>query len=300
MPSFTLRERQVFHGARAKVLYDLIAWKFRDDTDLRFMNYGYSAGADSEMQIKDASAEVYCAALYLAVATQAPLRGRRVLDVGAGRGGGAALVQQHLGATETVGCDRARGAVAFCRRVHAGIAGLSFREGDATALPFGGESFDIVLSVESAHCYPDRMAFFSEVFRVLRPGGHFLMADFTPPRIPPEVERARITEDLALTGFASAVTTDITPAILAALDRDHDRRVREIDRRFPLGTRRLARLWAGTRDSWIYRDFLEGRRSYFMFRIEKPPVALPACLRPANLAPDRGSPARTPVAACRT
>ena len=37
-----MRERQIFHGARAKVLYELIGWIGRNDTDLVFMNYGYA------------------------------------------------------------------------------------------------------------------------------------------------------------------------------------------------------------------------------------------------------------------
>lgn len=299
LPSFTLRERQVFHGARARVLYELIAWKFRNDTDLRFMNYGYFAGDESAALAEDEAAERYSAALYEAVATQVPLAGRRVLDVGTGRGGGASFVQRHLGAAETVGCDIAHGAIAFCERVHAGVRGLSFRQGDALALPFAAESYDAVLNVESAHCYTDRAAFFSEVFRVLRPGGQFLMADFTPPRTRPEAAGARIADDLSLAGFAPPDMTDITAAILAGLDRDNGRRLREIDARFPRGTRRLARLWAGTQGSWIYRDFAEGRRAYLMYRIEKPRVALPGFLHVPDRVPGRGALGTVAVAAER-
>jgi SAM-dependent methyltransferase len=280
--SSPLRERQVFHGSRARILYELIGWQFRNATDLRFMNYGLAPAPGREMVCLPSGDEPerYCAELYHAVAGQADLRGARVLDVGCGRGGGAAHVHRHLGPAETTGCDIARGSVAFCRKVHAGVAGLGFHHGSATALPFAAESFDAVLNVESAHCYPDRAAFFAEAFRVLRPGGHLLLADFTPPRQPPEAERARIERDLSLSGFASAGVTDITAGILQGLDLDHDRRMREIRARFPLGTRRFARLWAGTRGSWIYRDFAEGRRAYFMYRTQKPAAAVPDHARP--------------------
>ncbi len=288
--SSRLRERQVFHGSRARILYELIGWQFRNATDLRFMNYGLApaSGPGAVSLPSGEEPERYCAALYHAVAGQADLRGARVLDVGCGRGGGAAFVHRHLGPAETSGCDIARHAVAFCRKVHAGVEGLGFHHGSATALPFAAESFDAVLNVESAHCYVDRAAFFAEAFRVLRPGGHLLLADFPPPRLPPEAERPRIKRELSLTGFAPPGVTDITQGILRGLDLDHDRRMREIRARFPLGTRRLARLWAGTRGSWIYRDFAEGRRGYFMYRIEKPAVAAPGHIRP---------PLRRPLAA---
>lgn len=276
-----LRERQVFHGARARILYELIGWQFRNATDLRFMNYGLAPapGRETVFLPSGEQPERYCAGLYHAVAAQADLRGACVLDVGCGRGGGAAYVHRYLGPAETAGCDIARRSVAFCRKVHGGVAGLGFHHGCATALPFAAESFDAVLNVESAHCYPDRAAFFSEAFRVLRPGGHLLLADFTPPRVPPGTERARIERELTLSGFAPPGVTDITAGILRGLDLDHDRRMREIRTRFPLGTRRLARLWAGTRGSWIYRDFAEGRRAYFMYRIEKPVAGTPGDAR---------------------
>lgn len=276
--SLRLGERQVFHGSRARVLYGLIGWRFRNATGLRFMNYGYAAGEETPPPPGEED-ERYCAQLYHAVASQADLRGGRVLDLGCGRGGGAAHVHRHLGPAETVGCDVARPAVAFCRRVHAGVAGLHFHRGDAAALPFPAGRFDAVLNVESAHCYPDRAAVFAEVFRVLRPGGRFLLADFTPPRTAPGEARARIGAELGRAGFAGLGVTDITGAVLRGLDLDHDRRLREIRAGFPPGTRRLALAWAGTRGSWIYRDFAEGRRGYFIYRAEKPAEA--AAVAPA-------------------
>lgn len=268
-------ERQVFHGSRARILYELIGWWFRDATDLRFMNYGFAfeTEADAPKIRPEDEIERYCAQLYHAVAAQADLRGRRVLDIGSGRGGGASYVHRYRGPAETVGCDLAQHAVDFCTRVYAGTPGLSFRRGDAMALPFGAAEFDAVLNVESSHCYPDRAAFFTEVFRVLKPGGHFLYTDFTAPRSDPAAECLRMGADLAAAGFADPRLSDITAEILRGLDRDDERRVREIRARFPVGTRRFARLWAGTRGSWIYRDFAEGRRSYVMYRATKPMLA---------------------------
>ena len=50
--------------------------------------------------------------------------------------------------------------------------------GNAESLPFADESFDAVINVEASHGYPDFPRFLAEVARVLRPGGHFLYADF--------------------------------------------------------------------------------------------------------------------------
>ncbi len=55
----------------------------------------------------------------------------------------------------------------------AGIKNISFLQGDVGALPFPDESFDIVLSLNGFHAFPDKEAAYRETFRVLKPGGTF-------------------------------------------------------------------------------------------------------------------------------
>ena len=54
-----------------------------------------------------------------------------------------------------------------------GIAGVAFAQGDVGALPFADESFDIVLSLNGFHAFPDKEAAYRETFRVLKKGGTF-------------------------------------------------------------------------------------------------------------------------------
>ncbi|MBQ4474525.1 MAG: class I SAM-dependent methyltransferase [Lachnospiraceae bacterium] len=55
----------------------------------------------------------------------------------------------------------------------AGIRNVTFRQGDVGALPFEDGTFDIVLSMNGFHAFPDKEAAYRETLRVLKPGGTF-------------------------------------------------------------------------------------------------------------------------------
>lgn len=54
-----------------------------------------------------------------------------------------------------------------------GLKNIVFRQGDIGSLPFEDNTFDIVLSLNGFHAFPDKEAAYSEAFRVLKPGGIF-------------------------------------------------------------------------------------------------------------------------------
>ena len=64
-------------------------------------------------------------------------------------------------------------AVAQHRSEKMGLPNVRFRQGDVGALPFEGCSFDLVLSLNGFHAFPDKDAAYRETFRVLKPGGIF-------------------------------------------------------------------------------------------------------------------------------
>jgi SAM-dependent methyltransferase len=265
-----LGRRRIVYGSRANVIYELLGWKFKHATDWRFMNYGYAFNEDDRpVLLGEDEPERFSAQLYHVVASQVDLAGKRVLDVGSGRGGGTSHVHRYLHPRQTVGIDLAGSAIAFCQRVYVGITDLRFQLGDAMKMPFGEAEFDAVLSVESSHCYPDKGAFFNEVHRVLRPGGSFLYADFTLAGESAAAHSNTTNSELLRVGIEPIEFSNITDNVVRGLELDHTRRKQEIYAQFPFGTRRLACLWAGTRESWIFQDFKDGSRDYVMCRAIK-------------------------------
>ena len=64
-------------------------------------------------------------------------------------------------------------ATAQRRAKAAGLNNVQFQQGDVGKLPFGDSSFDLVLSLNGFHAFPDKEAAYQEIYRVLRPGGTF-------------------------------------------------------------------------------------------------------------------------------
>ena len=53
------------------------------------------------------------------------------------------------------------------------LSNVRFQQGDVGALPYEDASFDIVLSLNGFHAFPDKEAAYRETYRVLKPGGVF-------------------------------------------------------------------------------------------------------------------------------
>jgi ubiquinone/menaquinone biosynthesis C-methylase UbiE len=109
--------------------------------------------------------------------------GDQVLDVGCGGGYLARLLAAAVRpGGQVTGVDPSGAAVRYARR--RAPANCSFAVGAAQHLDLPDRSFDVVTSTLAAHHIPeaDRTTAFGEMFRVLRPGGVLLIADFRPRR----------------------------------------------------------------------------------------------------------------------
>ena len=106
--------------------------------------------------------------------------GERVLDIGSGAGTDSLVAAQMVGADGRVtGIDMTPQMLAKARAAAAemGAANVEFVESEAEQLPFADGTFDVVVSNGVIDLIPDKDAVFSELHRVLVPGGRLQIAD---------------------------------------------------------------------------------------------------------------------------
>ena len=238
-----------------KSVYNYVAKE--QSQSFALMNYGYAASESD-----DRSGEALPQRLYHHVASAAALGGKLLLEVGSGRGGGLAHVKQSLSPRAAFGVDLSPQAVELARKKFGHIPGLTFLQGDSEDLPFGMESFDAVLNVESSHCYPNRERFYREVHRVLVPRGYFLYTDFFS-----DEEAASSRALLQQARFRVLEEEDISENVLLALRMDEARKLALIDKA-PVWSKGSFRNFAATTQSDNYQRIASKQYRYLRFALQ--------------------------------
>jgi len=106
--------------------------------------------------------------------------GHHVLDLGSGAGNDCFVARALVGETgQVTGIDFTDAMVEKAKRnlEKIGYSNVHFVKGDIEQMPFEKDRFDVVISNCVLNLVPDKNKAFSEIFRVLKPGGHFCVSD---------------------------------------------------------------------------------------------------------------------------
>ena len=236
------------------------------DIGWTFMNYGFTPDNKEQypnLRPEDENNRMFIQ-LYDYAASQIPLDGLKVLEVGSGRGGGASFIARYYNPKSMTGLDYSPSAVKLSNSVHREVSNLDFVEGDAENLPFEDNEFDAVINVESSHCYGNMRSFIKEVHRILKKGGHFSWVDLRGKDMIDETEAVFKESNLKCIHEQS-----ITPQVVSALDEIHDQKIEMISLHVPKFVQGAFKDFAGVKDSQIYNAFKNGNSVYLSKAFQK-------------------------------
>ena len=119
-------------------------------------------------------------AMLAAARLQGPQPGR-LLDIGTGAGHTAFAFAPHIAQVEALDLTQEMLEQVERGARERGLTNIRCQRGDAEALPYPDDSFEIATSRLCAHHFHDVRKFVAEVARILRPGGTFLLEDSMAP-----------------------------------------------------------------------------------------------------------------------
>ncbi len=133
--------------------------------------------SDTEGYVEDADLGLGCG---LPTAFAKIKEGDTVIDLGSGAGNDCFVARHETGATgKVIGVDFTPAMIKQARinSDKLGYNNVEFREGDIDDIPVSDDLADVIVSNCVLNLVPNKSKVINEIFRVLKPGGHFSISD---------------------------------------------------------------------------------------------------------------------------
>jgi len=232
--------------------------------EVLFMNYGYHDSSEKIELLDIDEINRYSIQLYHRLAKMVDIKDKDIVEIGSGRGGGIAYITKRFEPASALGIDLDAKAAKF-GNAHYKIDGLTFKQGNALHLDLADDSIDIIFNVESSHRYPNMQLFLNEVYRALKPGGHFLFTDFRYKK-----EMDALIQLLAQYKFVKFDEQFINKEVVKALELDTIRREALVEKYAPIFLHKTFHDFAGNCGSPTFNSLISGEMIYFVFCFQKP------------------------------
>ncbi len=124
-----------------------------------------------------------------------------VLDVGCGGGNALKMLSNRVKSGKLYGIDYSETSVEVAAKENKGDVAsgkMEILHGSVSELPFPDDMFDVVTTVESYYFWPDLPHDFAEIWRVLKPGGTFVIVAEMYTHEGQDEEQKRIVDVLGM------------------------------------------------------------------------------------------------------
>ncbi|MES2206611.1 MAG: class I SAM-dependent methyltransferase [Pseudomonadota bacterium] len=254
-----------------KLMPSLWGWLYNEmaarDTSnqFMFMNYGYVPEFIDQQLFLTPDDEPFRTPIQLYVHTlqNINLLDKDILEVGCGRGGGGSYLKRTHQLRSFTGIDLSAKAIDRCIQTHT-LPQTFWKQGAADALPVADSSIDIVINIESSHCYPSMENFLNEIVRVLRPKGYFAWCDLRGKE-----SMATVIQQFKNSQLTLIQHHNINTQVLNSLDKLSGDREKCIIANVPRWIRPAFRDFIGVKNSALYNKLKEGSMVYKSALLQK-------------------------------
>ncbi|HQV00578.1 MAG TPA: methyltransferase domain-containing protein, partial [Bacteroidia bacterium] len=169
-----------------------------------------------------------------------PMPDMHVLDAGCGVGGSSVFLAKNFGCKTTgITLSDKQVQTCFSNAIKCGVAHLShFEKQNYLNTHFADNTFDVVWAIESV-CYAfDKADFIKEAYRILKPGGKLVVADFFNYKVQPNTRQHLLMQKWTSTwaikqyadvdefykklsncGFVNCTQKDVTAQVIKSIKR---------------------------------------------------------------------------------
>ncbi|MBS1932620.1 MAG: arsenite methyltransferase [Bacteroidetes bacterium] len=144
-------------------------------------------------------------------------KGNTVIDLGSGAGNDCFIARNETGEDgRIIGIDFTPAMISKARAnaQKLGFANVEFRQGDIENIPVSANVADVIVSNCVLNLVPNKDNVFKEIFRVLKPGGHFSISDIVlEGELPAEIKK---TAEMYVGCIAGAIQKQNYMALIKA------------------------------------------------------------------------------------
>lgn len=140
-----------------------------------------------------------------------PFAPQLILDIATGTGDLAIAMRRRLGAEKVIGADISEGMMNIGREKarEAGYAdSISFEQQDCLALTYADNTFDAATAAFGVRNFEDIEQGISEMFRVLKPGGHIMILELSSPEYFPMKQLFSIYSKIVIPNMGKLISKE--------------------------------------------------------------------------------------------
>ena len=242
-----------------KLIYHYFTKLHKGRFKMRFMNLGYVDSNPPILEERELN-EQLSINLYHALFKEVDIVDKSILEIGCGKGGGCFYALKYLKAKLVIGIDLVKSNIEQCKKLHK-YPEVAFKVMDAETFSLE-DTFDVVVNLESSHCYYYRNLFVERVTEALKPDGHFMYSDFMRPEDFLEMESY-----FKQSGLDIIKKEDITQNVIDAILLMENYKEEVLNNSSVI--KYFYKNFAVTTDSEVYKKFKKGELVYLKYVLIK-------------------------------